>query len=55
MSESLTFISSVKTGKITASDLVQSAIAQGRLNSDAINDTEYLNNVQSYLDSLDND
>ena len=52
---SAAFNRAVKTGKLTASDLVQSAIAQGRLNSDAINDTEYLNNVQSYLDSLDND
>ena len=52
---SAAFNRAVKTGKVTASDLVESAIAQGRLNPETLNDSEYINTVQSYLDSLDND
>ncbi len=49
------FTRAVSTGKITASDLVESAIANDRLNPETLNDAEYIYNVQSYLDGLDND
>ncbi len=50
-----TFIRAAHLGKVSAEDLVQAAIAQGRLNPETLNDAEYIYNVQSYLDGLDND
>lgn len=41
--------SSIQSGKITAQDLVESAIASGRLAPETINDREYLHQVQSHL------
>ena len=52
---SAVFSKSAATGRITATDLVEVAIAKGRLSPDTINDTAYISTVQSYLDSLDND
>ena len=52
---SAAFNRGVATGRITASDLVEVAIAKGRLNPEAINDAAYISSVQSYLNSLDND
>ena len=49
------FNRAAKTGKVTAADLVESAVAQGRLNPETLNDYKYINTVQSYLDGLDND
>ena len=39
----------IKTGKVDAQKLVQSAIDKGRLSSEALNDTEYLSSVQFQL------
>ena len=39
----------VKTGKVNAEKLVQSAIDKGRLSRQSLNDTEYLTSVQSEL------
>ena len=49
------FVAQVKTGKIKAEDLVEKAIAQGRLTSETLNDRAYLNSVQAHLDSLEED
>ena len=48
------FTSGVKTGKITAQDLVESAIARGRLAPETLNDSSYLANVESQLFNIDN-
>ncbi|MGD1921090.1 MAG: hypothetical protein ACFCAD_20735 [Pleurocapsa sp.] len=42
-----------RRGRVTAEDLVNVAIAQGRLAPETINDRGYLNNVESFLDNLD--
>ena len=47
------FLSAIRLNKIEAEDLVQSAINAGRLSEDTLNDTEYLNSVDSLLDNLD--
>ena len=49
------FNRAVRTGRVTANDLVEGAIAQGRLSPETINDRAYLNSVESHLDALDND
>ena len=49
------FLSAVSRGKITAKDLVESAIASGRLSPETINNRTYLNNVKVQLNNLDND
>ena len=49
------FLSAIRTQKVTAEDLVRGAIAKGRLPEDKINDTEYVNHVDSLLDNLDKD
>ena len=49
------FLGAVRTGKVTAKDLVEKAIAQGRLAPETINDRAYLNNVNSHLSNLDDD
>ncbi len=48
-------IAAVHTGRVTAKDLVETAIASGRLSPETINNQAYLNNVNSQLSSLDND
>ena len=50
----MVFVSS-RVGVSRLDDLVEVAIAKGRLNPEAINDTAYISSLQSYLDSLDND
>ena len=47
------FITEVKRGKIKAEDLVEKAIAQGRLSSEKLNDQGYINSVEAHLDSLE--
>ena len=47
------FLSAIRFNQIEAEDLVQSAIASGRLSEDTLNDTAYLNSVDSLLDNLD--
>ena len=46
------FTAAVQSGRITAYDLVENAIAFGRLNPETIDDRDYLNNVQSHLTRL---
>ena len=46
------FTAAVQSGRITANDLVEQAIASGRLNPETINDQAYLNHVQSHLTRL---
>ena len=49
------FSRAVSTRKVTAVDLVEKAIAQGRLTPETINDRAYINNVKSHLNTLDHD
>ena len=49
------FLTAVRRGKVTAKDLVEKAIAEGRLAPETINDRAYLNSVDSHLNNLDND
>lgn len=49
------FVNAVSRGKVTAKDLVEKAIAHGRLSPETINDRAYLNNVSSHLRNLNND
>ena len=49
------FLTAVSRGKVTAKDLVEKAIAKGRLAPDTINDRAYLRNVSSHLSNLNND
>ena len=44
------FLSAIRSNRIEAQDLVQSAITSGRLSEDTLNDTEYLNSVDVLLD-----
>lgn len=46
------FSTAVNSGKIKAKDLVQSAIASGRLSPDKLNDKSYLRAVQIQLDNF---
>ncbi len=46
------FTAAVQSGRITAEDLVENAIASGRLNPETTNDLDYLNDVQSHLTRL---
>ena len=48
-------LTEVKRGRITAEDLVEAAIDQGRLTSGTLNDEAYLNSVEAHLDSLEED
>ena len=47
------FLQAIRTNRIEAKDLVQTAIAAGRLSEDTLKNTEYLNSVDSLLDGLD--
>ena len=47
------FITEVKRGKIKAEDLVETAIARGRLSPETLNDRAYLNSVEAHLDGLE--
>ena len=49
------FVKAAKGGRITAKDLVEAAIADGRLSPETINNQGYLKNVTSHLNSLDED
>ncbi len=46
------FLAAVNSGKIKARDLVETAIASGRLSQDKLNDTSYLRAVQTQLDNF---
>lgn len=47
------FISAIRANKIHAEDLVEGAIAKGRLSEDKINDSAYLNHVRNLMNNLD--
>ena len=47
------FLQAIRTDRIEAEDLVQSAIAAGRLSEETLNDSSYLNSVDALLDGLD--
>ena len=49
------FSLAIKSGKINAESLVNSAIEAGRLSSEVLNDSNYLSNVQFELSQIDND
>ncbi len=49
------FLGAVHTRRVTAVDLVEGAIAQGRLAPETINDRAYLDSVNSHLNNLDKD
>jgi len=42
-----------QAGRITAEDVIQAAIADGRLSSAALNDTRYVRSVEQQLRDLD--
>ncbi len=44
------FLSAIRSNRIEAKDLVQSAISAGRLSEETLNDTQYLNSVDVLLD-----
>ena len=48
-------ITAVNTNRIDARDLVQGAIASGRLTEATLSDRGYLNSVNSLLENLDSD
>lgn len=48
------FTHAVKIEKITATDLVESAIARGRLSPETLNDSSYLASVEAQLFNIDN-
>ncbi|MDJ0742894.1 MAG: hypothetical protein QNJ32_05975 [Xenococcaceae cyanobacterium MO_167.B27] len=50
---SASFITAILANRIDAEDLVRSAIAKGRLSEDTLNDTSYLNRVESLMNGLD--
>jgi hypothetical protein len=47
------FITAYESGQIGAQDLVQTAVDQGRLPQDALNDESYLEAVELHLQSLE--
>ncbi len=47
------FISAVRSKKIHAKDLVQTAISAGRLSEATLNDKTYLHHVKSIMNNLD--
>lgn len=49
------FVRGVNLGRVTAEDLVNVAIADGRLAPETINDRQYLRSVTSHLRNLNND
>ena len=49
------FLTAVSRGTVTAQDLVEKAVAKGRLAPNTINDRAYLNSVSSHLNNLNND
>ena len=49
------FVKAANSGRVTAKDLVEVAIADGRLAPETINDRGYLRNVTSHLENLDED
>ena len=48
------FLTRVRTNKITAETLVEAAIANRRLEADALQDSSYLKSVERLLESLEN-
>ena len=47
------FLSAIRSNKIEAKDLIQSAIESGRLSANTFNDAEYIHSVDVFLDGLD--
>ncbi|MGK7893475.1 MAG: hypothetical protein AB4372_07595 [Xenococcus sp. (in: cyanobacteria)] len=52
---SAVFLAQVYSNKISAEDLVNSAISAGRLSDETLYDQSYLNSVESIIDNLDKD
>ena len=48
------FTHAIKTKKVTATDLVESAIARGRLSPETLNDSSYLASVKAQLFNINN-
>ena len=46
------FVIAIKTGKISAEDLVKSGIARGRLTPETLNNQSYLHSVQTQLQNF---
>ncbi|ELS01521.1 hypothetical protein Xen7305DRAFT_00012250 [Xenococcus sp. PCC 7305] len=49
------FLAKVRSNRIGAEELVQGAIAAGRLSEDTLYDQGYLNSVETLIDNLDKD
>jgi hypothetical protein len=49
------FVSAYQNGKITAKNLIDAAIAQGKLSPEKANDRAYIRAVEHHLMYLDND
>ncbi len=49
------FIAGIQSGSVTATKLVQSAIAANRLPAETINNSDYIGNVQNALRDIDHD
>ena len=49
------FLGAVHTRRVTAVDLVEGAIASGRLAPETLDNRGYINSVQAHLNNLDND
>ena len=52
---SAVFLARVHSNKISAEDLVNSAISAGRLSESTLSDQSYLNSLESIMDNLDKD
>ena len=49
------FLAQVRSNRISAEDLVESAISAGRLSEDTLYDQSYLSSVESFMNNLDQD
>ena len=49
------FIAAVRTRKVTAVDLIEKAIAQGRLAPETLENQGYINSVEAHLNTIDDD
>ena len=49
------FLAQIRSNKISAEDLVDSAISAGRLSENTRYDQSYLNSLESIMDNLDKD
>ena len=49
------FLAKIRSNKISAEDLVNTAISTGRLSENTLYDQSYLNSVESIMNNLDKD